>query len=130
LVLRAALNELIFEFEHNFSGKLFQSLLLLTTNEFSAESTPTRGTSLVIEKYCVLHGNGFCGSKMEVAKTQKGNETDIALNNGYVKTIVNKSYKFKMFCRRHISRDNKTFVRAIDFVLKANVFQFSLCWQS
>ena len=43
MVLRAALKELIFEFEHSFSGKSFQSLLLLTTNEFSAASTPTRG---------------------------------------------------------------------------------------
>jgi hypothetical protein len=43
MVLRAALKELIFEFEHNFSGKSFQSLLLLATNEFSAASTPTRG---------------------------------------------------------------------------------------
>jgi hypothetical protein len=46
MFLRAALKELIFEFEHNFSGKLFQSLQLLTTNEFSAASTPTRGVRM------------------------------------------------------------------------------------
>jgi hypothetical protein len=33
----------MFVFAHNFSGKLFQSLLLLTINEFSAASKPTRG---------------------------------------------------------------------------------------
>jgi hypothetical protein len=42
MVLRAALEKLIFEFKHNFSGKSFQSLLLLTANGFSAASTPTR----------------------------------------------------------------------------------------
>jgi hypothetical protein len=33
---------LVFEFEQRFSGKLFQGLLILTTHEFSAASTPTR----------------------------------------------------------------------------------------
>jgi hypothetical protein len=46
LFFRANLNNLIYEFQHNFSGKLFQSLLFLTTNEFSAVSTPARGVWL------------------------------------------------------------------------------------
>jgi hypothetical protein len=38
---RTILKDLIIEFKHNFSGKLFQSLLLVTTNDFSAASMPT-----------------------------------------------------------------------------------------
>jgi hypothetical protein len=41
--MRDLLKESMFVFAHNFSGKLFHSLLLLTINEFYAASKPTRG---------------------------------------------------------------------------------------
>jgi len=41
MFFRALLKQSILEIEHNLSGKLFQSLLLFTINEFSGASTPT-----------------------------------------------------------------------------------------
>jgi hypothetical protein len=68
MFFRALLKQSILEIEHNLSGKLFQSLLLFTINEFSGASTPTRG--ILTFNLCALEVLVFV-SETNVTKSDK-----------------------------------------------------------
>jgi hypothetical protein len=62
------LKQSILEIKHNLSGKLFQSLLLFTINEFSGASTPTR--EILTFNLCALEVLVFV-SETNVTKSDK-----------------------------------------------------------